>query len=130
MKLLLDQGLPRSSAELLRAAGMEVVHTAECGLSRADDGSVLAFGRAEGRVIVTLDADFHTMLALEAAPGPSVIRLRWEGLRARDVADIVVRVIAVCRNDLETGAAISVTPDGIRLRQLPMTGQQPDEQEP
>lgn len=35
MKLLLDQGLPITSAAILRNAGWDVVHTSEVSLSRA-----------------------------------------------------------------------------------------------
>ena len=42
MKLLLDQGLPRSTAEILRAAGFDVVHTAEIGLATATDEMIIA----------------------------------------------------------------------------------------
>jgi hypothetical protein len=38
------------------------------------------------------------------------------------VAALIERVIDLCRDDLIAGAAVSVTPDGIRLRRLPMTG--------
>ena len=69
MKLLLDQGLPRSTAELLRQKGLDAVHTGECGLSTAPDDAILAAGRAQGRTVVTLDSDFHTILALEEASG-------------------------------------------------------------
>ena len=44
MKLLLDQGLPRSTAELLRQSGLDAVHTGECGLSVASDDEILAAG--------------------------------------------------------------------------------------
>jgi len=74
MKLLLDQGLPRSAAGLLRQEGLDAVHTGECDLSAASDGEILAVARAQGRVVITLDSDFHTILALEGASGPSVIR--------------------------------------------------------
>ena len=53
MKLLLDQGLPRSAAGLLRQEGLDAVHTGECGLSVASDYEILAAGRTrpqgEGR---------------------------------------------------------------------------------
>jgi predicted nuclease of predicted toxin-antitoxin system len=55
MKLLLDQGVPRSTAELLRAAGVDTVHTAEIGLSRAEDDRILAEAAAQDRVVVTLE---------------------------------------------------------------------------
>ena len=41
MKLLLDQGLPRSAAGLLRNAGFDAVHTGEIGLARAEDAVIL-----------------------------------------------------------------------------------------
>jgi len=120
MKLLLDQGLPRSSAELLRETGLDAVHTGECGLSTAPDDAILAAGRTQGRTVVTLDSDFHTILALEEASGPSVIRVRWEGLRGSDMAELIGRVLNLCRDELELGAAVSVRPEGIRIRLLPM----------
>ena len=63
MKLLLDQGLPRRTAALLRQAGVDAVHAAEIGLSTADDVVILQEGRRSGRVVVTLDADFQTWMA-------------------------------------------------------------------
>ena len=120
MKLLLDQGLPRSSAELLRQEGLDAVHTGECGLSKASDDAILAAGRAQGRTVVTLDSDFHTILALEEASGPSVIRMRWEGLRGPEMAKLIGQVLELCPDELESGAAVSVRSDGIRVRRLPM----------
>ncbi len=123
MKLLLDQGLPRSTAELLRQKGLDAVHTGECGLSVASDDEILAAGRVQRRTVVTLDSDFHTILALSAASGPSVIRVRWEGLRGPEMARLIGQVLGLCLDELESGAAVSVRPDGIRVRRLPMIGE-------
>ena len=120
MKLLLDQGLPRSTAELLRQKGLDAVHTGECGLSTAPDDAILAAGEAQGRTVVTLDSDFHTILALEEAHGPSVIRVRWEGLRGSEMAELIGQVLELCPDELGLGAAVSVRPDGIKIRLLPM----------
>jgi hypothetical protein len=50
MKLLLDQGTPRSSAALLRQAGFEAVHTGEIGLAEAPDEEILRRASLEDRV--------------------------------------------------------------------------------
>jgi predicted nuclease of predicted toxin-antitoxin system len=60
MKLLLDQGLPRSSAALLRERGIDAVHAGESGLATASDQAILEAARLDGRVIVTLDSDFSS----------------------------------------------------------------------
>lgn len=54
MKLLLDQGLPLSAAELLRKAGIDTIHVSEIGYSTADDAAILDRGREEERTVITL----------------------------------------------------------------------------
>jgi predicted nuclease of predicted toxin-antitoxin system len=76
LKLLLDQGLARSTAVRLRSIGMDVVHVAEIGMERASDGEILVRGREEGRVIVTRDADFHAAMSRSRTSMPSVVRGR------------------------------------------------------
>ena len=51
-------------------------------MSRATDEEILAFSLEKNAIVVTLDADFHTILAVSGASGPSVIRLRLQGLGA------------------------------------------------
>lgn len=57
---------------------------------------------------MTLDADFHALLALNGWDAPSVIRLRREGLSAADVAELVIRLTADHAAELTNGAALSV----------------------
>jgi predicted nuclease of predicted toxin-antitoxin system len=120
MKLLLDQGLPLSAAALLRDAGIDTIHVGEIGMSQAEDAEIIEKARVEERVVVTLDADFHTLLALNEAASPSVIRVRIERLRAQALRDLLLMVIAECQEDLEQGAAIAVEPNRIRIRRLPL----------
>jgi predicted nuclease of predicted toxin-antitoxin system len=120
MKLLLDQGLPRSAVVHLRNAGIEAIHVGDMGLSTASDAKILEIARREGQVVVTLDADFHTLLALSGATGPSVVRIRIEGLRADDFALLLAETLEACSEDLKKGAMISVTENGARVRQLPL----------
>ena len=42
---------------------------------------ILDFARTGQRVIITLDSDFHTILAVTNASSPSVILIRLEALK-------------------------------------------------
>jgi predicted nuclease of predicted toxin-antitoxin system len=120
MKLLLDQGTPRRTVVWLRQAGWDAVHTGEEGLSAAEDVQILEAARKQGRVVVTLDADFHTMMAISSAVSPSVIRVRIEGLTSIPFAALLLNVIGQCQRELESGVLISVQENRIRLRHLPI----------
>jgi predicted nuclease of predicted toxin-antitoxin system len=120
MKLLLDQGLPRSAAEILRGAGFDTVHTGEIGLAKAKDSAIIEYALADSRFIVTLDADFHALIALSGATFPSVIRIRIERLRGEEVAQLLYIILNQCQKDLEAGAFVSVSEHQIKVRRLPI----------
>jgi predicted nuclease of predicted toxin-antitoxin system len=120
MKLLLDQGIPHSAAAHLSAAGIDAVQLGELNLSAADNSVILQWGRDSECAVVTLDADFHTLLALSGAKSPSVIRIRIESLRGAETARLLETVIVQCGADLSKGAAVTVQEGRIRIRQLPI----------
>jgi len=120
MNLLLDQGLPRSTAALLCRRGIASVHVGEIGLSAADDVTILEEGRRAGQVVVTLDADFHALMTLSGAASPSVIRIRIEGLRSEAYTRLLKEIVQSCGKDLEAGALVSVQPGRLRIRRLPL----------
>jgi predicted nuclease of predicted toxin-antitoxin system len=88
IRFLLDQGLPRTAVSFLRAAGWDAVHVVELGMSRATDVEIIDVARQDHRVICTLDADFHALLATSGHSHPSVVRIRREGLKAKELADL------------------------------------------
>ncbi|MEM6399502.1 MAG: DUF5615 family PIN-like protein [Cyanobacteria bacterium P01_D01_bin.116] len=120
MQLLLDQGLPGSTASLLRETGIDAIHAAEIGLSTAEDTEILQKALEEERIVVTLDADFHALLALNESTSPSVIRIRIQRLKAQGMTDLLVRVINECEEDLLQGAVVTVETSRIRVRRLPL----------
>jgi len=120
MKPLLDQGLPRSTVSQLTKTGIEALHVGEIGMAAAEDAEILAFAEQHSRVVVTLDADFHALLARSGGVGPSVIRIRIEGLQAAGLADLLGDVLEICREDLGKGAMVSVTEKAVRVRRLPL----------
>jgi len=74
----------------------------------------------EGRIVVTLDADFHALLALSGADKPSVVRIRIEGLRAEPLAALLLALLAERSAELEQGALLTVQPKRIRIHYLPV----------
>lgn len=122
MKFLLDQGLPRSTVGHLQGMGLEAEHVGNSGLATASDETILNEGRDRGAVVVTLDSDFHALLALSNASSPSVIRIRMQGLKGDDAARIIRQVVEATESDLVAGAAITVTDRRLALRRLPLLG--------
>ena len=120
LRLILDQGIPRDAAEFLRQLGYDCTHVGELQMSRASDEEILAWSRKQDAVIVTLDADFHAILAVSGASGPSVIRIRIEGLGAQAMVELLSHVLAVYSSHLKRGALITVKSHKITHHRLPI----------
>jgi predicted nuclease of predicted toxin-antitoxin system len=120
MRLVLDQGVPRDSAALLRAAGHECLHVGETGMQKAADDEILAFSLGRNAIVVTLDADFHAILAVSGACEPSVIRLRMQGLGASEVVELVQKVLAQFEAGLKRGSLVTVKAHKITCHRLPI----------
>jgi len=119
-RLLLDEGLPFTTAGRLRRAGLDAVHVNEVGLSSRPDSLILEYARSEKRSCVTLDLDFHQLLAATGATEPSVILLRFQRLRAEQAAALIETILGSIGPDLETGVAVTATRRGLRIRRLPL----------
>ncbi len=90
------------------------MHVGDIGYATADDAMILQLGANEDRVVVTLDADVHALLAHSGAMTPSVIRIRIEGLKAAAFVSLITAVLARCTEDLKQGAVVTVQEGRIR----------------
>jgi predicted nuclease of predicted toxin-antitoxin system len=118
--LILDQGLPRSAARIFREMGWDAVHTGEIGMAIASDHAILEYARTNSCIIITLDADFHTILALSGARNPSVVRLRLQGLKGQEIVDILLQNWPFMSVHLDMGAMVSITGTHLRIKKLPI----------
>jgi predicted nuclease of predicted toxin-antitoxin system len=64
VKLLVDESLPHEPARILNEAGHDAVLVTDLDLNGAADDDVLAAAAETGRIVVTADTDFGTLLAL------------------------------------------------------------------
>jgi predicted nuclease of predicted toxin-antitoxin system len=92
----------------------------EIGLSQASDRRILEYARTEGRICITLDADFHSLIAVANDIALSVIRIRQEGLRGPELAQLVLRIWPRIEAQVRQGVLVSVTAKAIRVRLLPI----------
>jgi len=121
VRFLLDQNRSPRLAVLLRAAGHDVVHTADLGLDQAEDDEVLAVAREQDRVVVSGDTDFGALLALSADTSPSVILFRARNRpSADDQASVMLEHLDDLADDLEAGAVVVVSDRRMRVRRLPL----------
>lgn len=96
------------------------MHTGDVGLAEASDARILEWARSESVAIVTLDADFHAILATTQATTPSVIRIRIEGLRADAITKLLLGVLARWGEAIRAGAMVSVRSSRTSVRRLPV----------
>lgn len=120
IRLLLDQGLPRSTVRHLAERGIDACHVADIGSSHAADHEIIELAQGQGQVIVTLDSDFHRLMAVSDASAPSVIRVRQEGLRGADMAALIQQILTRVGDQLADGALVTVAEGRVRLRRLPL----------
>lgn len=114
---------PRFAAvngQVLTARGIVADHVGDLGMAGATDNAILEAARQKQSVVVTLDADFHQLLAASRATSPSVVRIRIENLKGEALATILHQVVAAAHEELTAGAVVSVTPSRIRVRLLPV----------
>ena len=120
MIFLLDQGLPRSTVDELKRLNINSTYVGEIGLAFAKDIEIIKKAIELNSIIVTLDSDFHAILALNNLRKPSVIRIRMEGLKANDISSLLLEVLKKAEKELKNGSVISVTKNGIRIHSLPL----------
>lgn len=118
--VLLDQGLPFSATRLLAERGIDAVHVAELGMGESADETILATARTMGRIVCTLDSDFHALMALTGASRPSVILIRKQRLNGLAMANLLLGILTRPDLELAKGALVTVTDSGLRVRRLPV----------
>jgi predicted nuclease of predicted toxin-antitoxin system len=121
MKFLVDNPISPDVAILLRQAGHDAAHVRDYGLAAADDSVVFARAAQEGRVIVSADTDFGTLLALRHVLEPSVILFRGSTpRRPQDLAALLLVNLPSVEAYLQAGAIVVIEPTRVRVRTLPI----------
>ncbi len=85
MKFLLDEHIPGAVADTLRRHGVDVLTVQGAGRTGLSDTQQLAWANEQGRVVVTLDADF---LGLDAQGHPHA-GIAYGPARRRTIGELI-----------------------------------------
>lgn len=121
MKFLVDHMLSIRLAQRLSARGHEAVHVRDLGLAAAPDSKLMALAKTQGRVVISADRDFGTLLAELEASQPSIIYLRGRVAREPDeLAALIANNLPRLEAALAKGSIVVIEPGRMRIRRLPI----------
>ena len=120
MKVLIDMNLSPRWARVLADAGIEAAHWSGLGAGNAPDIEIMDFARAHGYVVFTHDLDFSAILAATHGEKPSVVQVRSEDVSPEAIGSAVVAAFRQTEENLAQGAILTVEPDRMRIRLLPL----------
>jgi predicted nuclease of predicted toxin-antitoxin system len=118
MRFLLDQDVYAVTARFLSGLGHDVVPVAQVSLSQADDEDLLRTAQAQGRIFVTRDRDFGSLVFVRAL-GAGVVYLRILPSTQNAVHAELEKVLQTYPENELMKAFVVIEPDGHRFRKLP-----------
>ena len=122
MRFMVVNALSPVVSNRLQAAGHDAVHVREYGMGAALDEDVFERCAGEGRILISADTDFGTLLATRRSAKPSLILFRrGTERRPEEQVRLLLKHIDEIRDPLEEGSIVVFEQQRIRIRALPIT---------
>jgi predicted nuclease of predicted toxin-antitoxin system len=118
--LLADVNISPLTVAALKSQGYDILRTTDLLAATTADVEILELARVEGMVVLTQDLDFSMLVALSNYGLPSLITLRLSSAKPDVVTQRLLDVLPTLDAELTEGAAVTISDDSVRVRQLPI----------
>ena len=120
MKILIDMNLSPEWVSIFSRYGIDARHWSSVGNPGAPDTEIMEWARCQSFVVFTHDLDFGTLLATNRNGSPSVIQVRIQDVFPEAIEHLVIAAVHQCRQQLESGALVTIDGKRLRVRILPL----------
>jgi len=120
VRLLADMNISPKTVDALQRRGWDIIRVSDILPMDAEDEEILDLARLEGRVVITQDLDFSTLLALGGYDQPSLVTLRLAISDPETVTRRLLDVLPGLEEVLRKGCAVTVDDVTVRVRKLPI----------
>ncbi len=117
MRLLVDTCVAGSVVYALRSAGFDVEWVADWEQDPGDS-SILRYAHKYGRVLITRDKDFGTLIFRDKHPHNGVLRIPGS-MTYKEQAEIVLQTVRLYAEALERCCPVTIETDGVRVSEEP-----------
>ena len=120
MRFVADMPIARCTTTHLQSIGHDAIHLLDIGMERASDTEIAKLAVAEKRILLTMDLDFASILAVSKSALPSVIIFRLRDNRPSTVNSLLDKNLSKIAHELKKGAIAIFEEGRVRLRKLPI----------
>ena len=120
MRFLIDNSVSPRLAQMLTDAGHDAIHIREVDSPSQKDEVIFDRAAADDRILIAMDTDFGTLLAMRHSVLPSVVIFRRRGRSALELFTLLTANLPAIGSDLRSGAVVVFEDTRIRVRRLPI----------
>lgn len=120
LSFLADMPVSGDTVAALPNLGYDVLHARDLGLHRADDEEILQEAVQQSRIVLTLDLDFGTLLAMSGTVCPGVIIFRLPFATPDRITSLLLAALGELPEEQVLQHILIIEEHHVRSRPLPI----------